>query len=157
MADKERPTKVNAAVTEYKTILRRAIDSRPSGTRGRLARALGKNRSFVSHIINPAYATPIPARHLETVLELCHISDEDRRRFIDAYERAHPGRLRPVVGGAKLRSHTILLPDLNDVSQNAELDRLVDDFVVRISRFAKLFENSRETEDQNGSCDEETD
>ena len=35
----------------------------PSGTRQRLAAALGKNRSFVTQITSPAYATPIPARH----------------------------------------------------------------------------------------------
>ncbi|MEA2876627.1 MAG: hypothetical protein QOF14_1823, partial [Hyphomicrobiales bacterium] len=40
-------------VTSYKAILRRALDNRPSGTRLKLAAALGKNRSFVTQITNP--------------------------------------------------------------------------------------------------------
>ena len=44
-------------------------DNRPSGTRQRLAGALGKNRSFVSQIANPAYPVPIPVQHLETIFE----------------------------------------------------------------------------------------
>ncbi|HMN86419.1 MAG TPA: hypothetical protein PKA74_10575, partial [Bauldia sp.] len=58
---------VEAAVARYKTIFRHVLDTRPSGTRQRLAGALGKNRSFVSQIANPAYSTPIPARHIETI------------------------------------------------------------------------------------------
>ena len=50
---------------DYKRILLRVLDLRPSGTRQRLADALGKNRSFVSQITNPAYPVPIPPRHLE--------------------------------------------------------------------------------------------
>ena len=50
--------------------------------------ALGKNRSFVSQITNPAYATPIPVRHLETIFEICHFSPKPTRgRFLDAYAR----------------------------------------------------------------------
>ena len=50
-------------VADYKTILRRVLDNRPSGTRLKLAAALGKNRSFVTQITNPAYLVPIPAKH----------------------------------------------------------------------------------------------
>mgnify|MGYP000606055132 CR=1 FL=1 len=49
------------AVAAYKRMLADIIEKRPSGTRQRLAAALAKNRSFVSQITNPAYATPIPA------------------------------------------------------------------------------------------------
>ena len=55
-----------SAIADYKKILKTVLDNRPSGTRQRLAMALGKNRSFVSQIANPAYAMPIPAQHLET-------------------------------------------------------------------------------------------
>ena len=48
----------SAAVAAYKRILADVLDRRPSGTRQRLAAALGKNRSFVSQITNP----PIHAR-----------------------------------------------------------------------------------------------
>ena len=41
-------------VADYKAILRRVLDNRPSGTRLKLAAALGKNRSFVTQITNPA-------------------------------------------------------------------------------------------------------
>ncbi len=49
-------------VADYKVILRRVLDNRPSGTRLKLAAALGKNRSFVTQITNPAYLVPIPAK-----------------------------------------------------------------------------------------------
>ena len=52
------------AVAAYKAVLKRIIDTRPSGTRHRLAIALGKNRSFISQIANPVYAVPIPVQHL---------------------------------------------------------------------------------------------
>ena len=70
--------------------LRTVIDLRPSGTRQRLAAALGKNRSFISQITNPAYLTPIPAQHLDTLFEICHFSPDEKRRFIEAYTCAHP-------------------------------------------------------------------
>ena len=38
------------AIAAYKSLLRRALDSRPSGTRLKLAAALGTNRSFVSQM-----------------------------------------------------------------------------------------------------------
>ena len=78
------------AVAEYKGTLRRVLENRPSGTRQRLATALGKNRSFISQITNPAYSVPIPAQHLPTIFDICHFSPEDRREFLEAYARAHP-------------------------------------------------------------------
>ena len=48
------------AVAVYKRIFKDVLDSRPSGMRIRLAHAMGKNRSFVSQISNPAYPVPIP-------------------------------------------------------------------------------------------------
>ncbi len=36
------------AASAYKAVLKRVLDARPSGTRHRLAIALGKNRSFIS-------------------------------------------------------------------------------------------------------------
>ena len=122
------------AVSRYKTILQHVIDNRPSGTRQRLAAALGKNRSFVSQIANPAYATPIPARHLETVFEICHFSPEDRRLFLDAYAAAHPRRSPVGSETRRLRAHTIYLPDVGDAKRNHELDRMVADFVQRLTR-----------------------
>ena len=48
-----------ATAADYKRVLQEVCDNRPSGTRGRLAIALGTNRSFVSQLVNPVYAMPI--------------------------------------------------------------------------------------------------
>src|SRR5687768_5102695 len=79
-------------VAEYKTILQRVLESRPSGTRQRIAAALSKNRSFVTQITSPAYDTPIPAKHVDLVLEICHFAPAEREAFLAAYRRAHPNR-----------------------------------------------------------------
>ena len=69
-----------ATAADYKRLLQEVCDNRPSGTRGRLAVALGTNRSFVSQLVNPVYAMPIPAQHLETIFEVCHFSPAWRVR-----------------------------------------------------------------------------
>ena len=81
-----------ATAADYKRVLQEVCDNRPSGTRGRLAIALGTNRSFVSQLVNPVYAMPIPAQHLETIFEVCHFSPAEREAFLAVYDRAHPGR-----------------------------------------------------------------
>ncbi len=58
--------------------------------RQRLAEAIGKNRSFVSQISNPAYEVPIPARHVGLIFEICLFSPQQRAAFLKAYSRAHP-------------------------------------------------------------------
>jgi hypothetical protein len=132
--DRQAAGSSEAAVAGYKTILQRAMETRPSGTRQRLAGALGKNRSFVSQIVNPAYATPIPARHIETIFEICHFSPSERRAFLAAYAAAHPRRLPVAREDRRLRAHTIYLPDFGDEKRNRELDRMVADFVQRLTR-----------------------
>jgi hypothetical protein len=124
-------------VGAYKRILAAVIDRRPSGTRQRLASALGKNRSFVSQIVNPAYLTPIPANHLDTIFEICHFSAAERRQFLEAYRLAHPGRLGAPHDPHRLKAHTIYLPDLGSDEKNETLHNLVSDFVRQVSR---LFE-----------------
>ncbi|MGE0212433.1 MAG: hypothetical protein AB7S41_12120 [Parvibaculaceae bacterium] len=122
------------AVAEYKAILREVLDARPSGTRQRLADALGKNRSFVSQIANPQYATPIPATHLDLIFEICHFPPATRERFLSAYARAHSARLARRHEPSKLRRHTILLPDLGSAQRNQKIDALVADFVRKLTR-----------------------
>jgi hypothetical protein len=124
-------------VAAYKRILAAVIDRRPSGTRQRLASALGKNRSFVSQITNPVYLTPIPANHLEVIFEICHFSAAEQRQFIEAYRLAHPGRLATPLGPHRLKAHTVYLPDLGSDDRNEALHTLVSDFVRQVSR---LFE-----------------
>ena len=91
-------------VADYKLILRRVLDNRPSGTRLKLAAALGKNRSFVTQITNPAYLVPIPAKHVAIIFEVCHLSGAERAAFLEAYGRAHPGRLRAPHRDARTRT-----------------------------------------------------
>ncbi len=134
MDDRPEATSSDEAVARYKTILQRVMDNRPSGTRQRLAGALGKNRSFISQITNPTYATPIPARHVETIFEICHFSPDDRRLFLDAYAQAHPRRLSAERTERRVRAHTIYLPDLGDDERNRELDRTVGEFVQRLTK-----------------------
>jgi len=122
------------AVARYKEVLQRVIDNRPSGTRQRLAGALGKNRSFVSQITNPGYATPIPARHIETIFDICHFSPDDRHAFLEAYAAAHPRRPPPAKGHRGVRPHTVYLPDLGSEDKNDELARMVGDYVQRLAR-----------------------
>lgn len=132
---KSRPAATgNEAVARYKAILRKVIDTRPSGTRQRLASALGKNRSFVSQITSPTYATPIPARHLETIFEICHFAPEERRKFLDAYQTVHVRHRSVETADLRLRPHTVYLPELGDDTKNRDLNRLVSDFVQRLTR-----------------------
>jgi hypothetical protein len=126
-----------SAVAAYKNILRRVLENRPSGTRQRLAVALGKNRSFISQITNPSYAVPIPAPHLSTIFEICHFSLEDRREFLEAYALAHPRRKQSQAGQPhRLRTITVSVPDLGDARKNRALDEMVADFARRLARLS---------------------
>ena len=122
-----------ASVAEYKQLLKTALDSRPSGMRQRLAEAIGKNRSFVSQISNPAYEVPIPARHVAIIFEICHFSTSERAAFLKAYSRAHPGRLSLGHEGAHARKITLTLPDLGSVAKNHQLETLIFDVVHRLT------------------------
>lgn len=121
-------------VAAYKAILKEVLDNRPSGTRSRLAAALGKNRSFVTQITGPAYPVPIPASHIDVILDICHFPPEARRRFLEAYERAHPHRLKSGREHRRVRAHTIYLPDLGSDRKNRELEALVDTMVHSMTR-----------------------
>ena len=87
------PRDAEEAIRAYKTVLSAVIDQRPSGTRQRLADALGKHRSFVTQITSPAYSTPIPSKHLPLIFSVCHFSTQERDVFLSAYRQAHPGKV----------------------------------------------------------------
>ena len=127
------------AVAEYKRILARVLENRPSGTRQRLAVALGKNRSFVSQIANPSYQTPIPVQHLDVIFELCLFPATDRKAFLEAYGRAHPGKLERTRHRKdhRLRPVTVYVPDLEDEAKNHALDRLLSDIATRIGKLTE--------------------
>ena len=120
------------AITAYKAILAGIIDNRPSGTRQRLAVALGKHRSFVTQITSPGYTTPLPSRHLATIFQVCHVSKAEQDRFLDAYQRAHPGKLPDLAHDGRLRQLTLMVADFGDERRNRMLDEAIQDFVQKI-------------------------
>jgi hypothetical protein len=130
--ERERADSVGA----YKGVLKRVLDTRPSGTRHRLAIALGKNRSFISQIANPVYAVPIPVQHLETIFEICHFTAADRREFLAAYAEAHPRRLDVARKAAGTRKLTLTVPDLGDARRNRLLDETIAELARRLARFS---------------------
>ena len=133
-----------ACVETYKTILRNVLDRRPSGTRQRLATALGKNRSFVTQISNPAYSVPIPAPHLEIIFEVCRFSPADKSAFLDAFMRAHPNRHLQLRSGSSLRSLRLEVIDFGHVEKNREFDELVRDMARRLARLIRRDDRGNE-------------
>jgi len=132
-----RNAKADAAlehVAAYKRVLQKVLDSRPSGMRQRLAEALGKNRSFISQISNPAYPTPIPAQHIEGIFEICHFSPREREQFLAAYRDAHHRRLQVLKGHHRVRRVTLSLPDLGEDRRNKQLETIITEFVEKIGR-----------------------
>ncbi|HUL66186.1 MAG TPA: hypothetical protein VLW55_16395 [Burkholderiaceae bacterium] len=127
------PIEQGTAVSAYKQILRNVLEQRPAGIRRRLAEVLGKNRSFITHLSNPVYSTPVPAQYVESILAVCHFSSAEREAFLAAYERAHPGRLARPSARTVWRNVELRLPDLNDPDRNAQLDRLLQDMGVRLA------------------------
>jgi hypothetical protein len=124
------------AVSSYKAVLKRIIDTRPSGTRHRLAIALGKNRSFISQIANPVYAVPIPRQHLDTIFEICHFTAADRREFLSAYAEAHPRSVNAARKPPGTRKVTLTVPDFGDARRNRLLDETLAEIARRLVRFS---------------------
>ena len=129
-------------VAEYKRVLTGVLDNRPSGTRQHLAQALGKHRSFVSQITNPAYTTPIPVDHLNTIFSVCHFSAAERGAFLDLYRQAHPRRNLPAGSEHRTRTVSVTLPDLDDAELNLKMDHLIADFARTLAQMASTFASS---------------
>lgn len=119
----------DALVAAYKRLLQEYIDKRPSGLRLKIAKAIGKHRSFVSQITNPAYPIPVPSRHLESIFRICHLAPEEKQAFMAAYEAAHPRH--PLVErraprrGREKRTIEIELPMVEDAELERELEELL--------------------------------
>jgi len=118
-------------IRDYKLLLSRVLEQRPSGTRQRLADALGKHRSFVTQITSATYSTPIPQKHLATILSVCHFSAAEHESFMTAYRLAHPRRHSIGDPERKTRHLTLLVPDLG--ADNAAFDKAVAEFVQRMT------------------------
>lgn len=155
----QEPKPADDPVAAYKSMLRDLLDRRPSGTRQKIALALGAHKSFVSQITNPSYAVPVPARHLATIFELCHFSPEERRRFLDAYRQAHPGRY-PEAGPSESgdpTSLTIEIPPLRDARRRAELVESIRLYAEHAIALARKWEALDELPQKGGENVEEAD
>ena len=123
-------------IAAYKSILRDCIDRRPAGLRARIASALGKHKSFVSQLTNPIYPMPVPARHIETIFEICHFSAEERRAFREAYARAHPEQAPEAAAESPSRAGrktiSLEIPALGDARKQRQLEALLREFVERL-------------------------
>ena len=124
-------------IAAYKGMLKEILDRRPSGTRHRLSQALGKARSFISQISNPAYAIGIPAQHLAVIFEVCHFSAAEKKRFLAIYAEAHPGRMVRLEALPRLRTLHLPVPDLGDDRHNEDLDQVIHDFVDALAKVAR--------------------
>jgi hypothetical protein len=131
------------AVAAYKAIFKAVLDKRPSGMRLRLADALGKNRSFISQISNPIYATPIPAQHLSTIFQLCHFSATEKAAFLAAYEEAHPQRADTMKARRKERTITLQAPSLGSARKDGQFDALLHEFVRRLAALLRDSERAK--------------
>jgi hypothetical protein len=142
-------------IAGYKSLLRSYLERRPSGLRGRLAMALGKHKSFVSQIANPAYAVPIPAGDLPIIFEICHLTAQERQGFLDLYRRAHPERSRRLAGpGPRSHELRIAMPEFRSEATAREVEALLLDLAARVIRLAQHAEADH---DQGGQSHEETD
>ena len=128
----------DATVADYKRLLQLVCDKRPSGTRGRLALALGTNRSFVSQLVNPVYPMPVPAQHLETIFEVCHFSSTERAAFLAAYDQAHPGRRDSGEALAATRAITLTVPDLGTARRNKAFDDMMAEYAHHLVRLVAV-------------------
>jgi hypothetical protein len=135
----------DTAIVTYKVQLQEVLNRRPSGTRQRLADALGKNRSFVTQMTSPSYPTPIPQRHIATIFAVCHFTPEEREAFLAAYRLAHRGRLELAGVATRNRHLNLLVPDLGSDQQNAVFDKAVAEVV---DRMAELMRDPRKQEDR---------
>ena len=130
-------------VAAYKAVFKAVLDKRPSGMRLRLADALGKNRSFVSQISNPIYATPIPAQHLNTIFQLCHFSAAEKAHFLAAYDEAHPQRANDLKAVGKERTITLRVPSLGSAKKDGRFDALLNEFVRRLAALLRDGERAK--------------
>ncbi len=118
-------------VAQYKRILQRYINRRPSGARMKIAAELNKNKSFVTQITNPSYSIPVPARHLDVIFDICHFTIKERETFLKAYTAAHPNYQYRVVKpgtaskGKGRRTLSIELPVLEDSAKQQKIEAMI--------------------------------
>jgi hypothetical protein len=133
----EKSESADEHIRAYKMLLLNVLEQRPSGTRQRLADALGKHRSFITQITSPSYPTPIPQKHLATIFSVCHFSPAERDGFLAAYRVAHRGRLDLGDVERRTRHLTLQVPDFGEDKHNAAFDRAVTEFIQKMTSFMR--------------------
>lgn len=126
-------------VIEYKLLLRQYLDRRPSGTRQKLAEAIGTHKSFISQITSTAYRVPLPAQHIPSVFRVCHLSEDEQKRFLDVYGRAHPTQSVALNELAKIETGVLKIPLPPDLSaeKRAEVEQLIRELAERVLRLVQ--------------------
>ena len=125
-------------IVAYKTTLRRFIDQRPSGIRRKIAEVTGTHKSFISQITNPSDATPLPARHIDTIFSVCHLSPEEQQAFLKEYHSAHPGHAdRRNAPQRHSRMLHLRVPVMKDERKQKALESLIRDTVRRLCDLAE--------------------
>ncbi len=131
-------SRTEQAVVAYKTLLREFIDRRPSGTRQRLAVALGTHKSFISQITNPAYRIPLPAQHVATIFKICHFAPEERSAFMEPFRAAHPNQAKALEvesrGGSRILE--IEIPSFQDPARQERVAETIQAVAKRIIALA---------------------
>ena len=133
MADADDP------VIEYKLLLREYLDRRPSGTRQKLAEATGTHKSFISQITNTTYRVPLPAQHIPAVFRVCHLSEDEQKRFLEVYSRAHPAQSVALSELAKSEVGVLKIPLPPGLSaeKRAEVEQLIREFAERVIKLTQ--------------------
>lgn len=129
----------------YKTFLRDLLEKRPSGTRGKLAAAFGTHPSFVSQIINPTLKVPLPAQHIPTLFQVCHLTPEEQGHFLSLYKLAHPAQANSIEELAESEKNVvkILLPNYSDPVVKARVIQMIRDFADDLVRLTDEFSNKK--------------
>jgi len=127
-----------APITAYKTCLREIINLRPSGLRIRIAQVLGTHKSFISQITSPTDPTPLPRKHIDPMLNECHATEEERKRFLGYYNSAHPDsktrQIAPISpSNTKRKVIEIEIVCLADRTRQRRLEALIRNFAKSVS------------------------
>ncbi|MDE0114841.1 MAG: hypothetical protein OXI87_00385 [Albidovulum sp.] len=129
------------ALRAYKVLLRDLIDRRPSGTRQRIAKALGTHKSFVSQVTNPNYSVPLPAQHVPALIKVCRFTNEEEKEFLNAYLNAHPSySSENEFQKERADSLTIPLPRFEDAVTRSRVKDAIRDAAENILELAAALE-----------------
>ena len=103
--------------------------------RQKIAQVLGTHKSFISQITNPNDPTPIPARHLDAIIDVCHMSPAEQQSFIDNYRLAHPNQTQTLLDKSQQRHYKTLhiqIPLLADAHKQQQLESYIQDTVRKL-------------------------